>query len=254
MRCSPPVRISRSGSGRSGERQVLAERASSMSSASHLARDAAPRQLPRGASDVPAPAVRDGDDQRHARDCRRCSVSGCLHALAQRRRQLLQVADEAQADAVLVQLVDFVVERLEEAAHQHRDLFLRPLPVLAREREQRQHLDAAARAVLDDLLDGAHAHAMTGRTRQRARSGPAAVAVHDDRDVARNRLPCSSFFTIRYPTSAASRPASALFLFRRAPGRSRRRACRSASALPPARAGRRPARPASLSASPSARS
>ncbi len=35
-----------------------------------------------------------------------------IHALAQRGRQLLQVADETQANAVLVQVVDFVVERL----------------------------------------------------------------------------------------------------------------------------------------------
>ncbi len=52
--------------------------------------------------------------------------------------------------------------------------------------------------------------------------------------------PPLSFFAIRFEPRRF-RPASALFLFRPAPGRSRRRACRSASALRPARADRRPA-------------
>ena len=151
----------------------------------HLAADAPTRQLLRRASDVPPTSIRDCDDQGHAPIA--CGARhGRLHAAAQGGRQLFQVADKAQPNVVLVQLVDFIVERFEEASHEHGHLVLRTLPVLARECEQRQHFDAAARAVLDGLLHRAHAHAMSGRTRQCARRGPTTVAVHDHRDVPRD--------------------------------------------------------------------
>src|SRR5688500_20379227 len=85
-----------------------------------------------------------------------------------------------------MQAIDFVVQGLEETIHEHRYFFARPLPVLAREREQRQHLDIPLGAVLDDLLDRAHTHAMTGRTWQSASRGPTTVAIHDHRDVTRH--------------------------------------------------------------------
>ncbi len=54
-----------------GQRQLLAELRLVDVVRAQLAGDAALGELPRGASDVPAPAVRDGDDERHACYCRR---------------------------------------------------------------------------------------------------------------------------------------------------------------------------------------
>ena len=54
-----------------GQRQVRAERGLVDVVGAQLAGDAALGELPRGPSDVPAPAVGDGDDERHAGYCRR---------------------------------------------------------------------------------------------------------------------------------------------------------------------------------------
>ena len=82
-----------------------------------------------------------------------------------------------------MQLVDLAVERIEEQLHEAADLDRRPLPVLAREREQRERTDLATRAFLDAHAHRAHAFLVAGVARQAARLGPAPVAVHDDRDV-----------------------------------------------------------------------
>jgi hypothetical protein len=63
---------------------------------------------------------------------------------------------------------------------------MRTVPVLARKREQRQRLDAAAPTELDRGAHGFLAFAMSEAARAPAALGPAAVAVHDDRHVARN--------------------------------------------------------------------
>ena len=73
-----------------------------------------------------------------------------------------------------------------EQAHQRLDLAGRPLPVLLAEGEQGEHLDARLDAALDHLAHGLHAGVVAERARQRAALGPAAVAVHDDRDVGRD--------------------------------------------------------------------
>src|SRR5207253_2099913 len=65
-------------------------------------------------------------------------------------------------------------------------LLLRPAPVLAREREEREEFDAALAACLDGLAHGFNTLAVAGDARQEALLRPAAVAVHDDRDVPRH--------------------------------------------------------------------
>ena len=67
------------------------------------------------------------------------------------------------------------------------DLGGRALPVLLREREQREVSTPASTRALDDLAHGLHARAVAERARHVALARPAAVAVHDDRDVARHR-------------------------------------------------------------------
>jgi hypothetical protein len=69
--------------------------------------------------------------------------------------------------------------------HQRLDLAARPSPVVGREREQREHLDAELARRFDDALDGVRAGAMAGGAIEAALRAPAPVAVHHDRDVAR---------------------------------------------------------------------
>ena len=83
-------------------------------------------------------------------------------------------------------LLDLLLERAQEQVHQDRDLFRRAAPVLAREREQREVVDAALDAGADDAAHRLDALAVTGDARQQPLLRPAPVAVHDDRDVARD--------------------------------------------------------------------
>jgi hypothetical protein len=151
----------------------------------HLSGNAATRKFPGRSRDVGPAAIGHRHGQGHARIARG-QVHGAMHALAQRSRQLVQIADEQQANAVAVQFVHFVVQGFQETVHEHGNFVARAFPVFAREREQGQHFDAAPRAVLDGLLHGLHAHAMARRARQGALGGPATVAVHDHGDVARH--------------------------------------------------------------------
>ena len=52
---------------------------------------------------------------------------------------------------------------------------------------RREHADPGVEAALDHLPHRAHPGVVAQRPRQRAALGPAAVAVHDDRDVGRHR-------------------------------------------------------------------
>src|SRR3546814_18200175 len=60
---------------------------------------------------------------------------GGLHALADLRAEALAFADEAHAHAAPVQFHPLALERGEDQLHPRADLFLRPAPVIAGERE-----------------------------------------------------------------------------------------------------------------------
>src|SRR5215475_1866017 len=97
------------------------------------------------------------------------------------------IADDAQADADLVELADLLLERRVEELLEDRNLLRGPAPVLGAEREQGEVLHPALRAGPDDRANRLAAAAMPGDPRQQASPRPAPVAVHDDGDVARNR-------------------------------------------------------------------
>ena len=185
MRCSPPVRMKRSTGGRSARQKNGASVCSEMSSARRRPAATSSGRAPRRIGDVPAAAVIDRDVELQ-RGVRAGLLHRALHAFAKLGLERRKIADERDAHAVLVQLVDFAIERLQEKLHQRADFALRPIPVLAGEREQRQRLDAAAQAELDRRAHGFLAFAMAQAARPAAPLGPAAVAVHDDRDMARN--------------------------------------------------------------------
>jgi len=78
---------------------------------------------------------------------------------------------------------DLTVQVAREQTHQDEYLRRRPLPVVGGEGVQRQRGDAEVRSGCDDAAHGFGAGAMAGTAWQAAARGPAAVAVHDDRDV-----------------------------------------------------------------------
>ena len=75
------------------------------------------------------------------------AVSASPAAISSRMRavEARRVADHLEADAVLVELRDLLLERAQEQLHQDRDLVGGAAPVLAREREQRQDIRRRAR-------------------------------------------------------------------------------------------------------------
>src|SRR6185437_3776556 len=141
--------------------------------------------LPAGLHDVPAAAIA----HRHVHVQR--LVAGGLrhrhvHALAQGLVEGGQVADEAQAHAMAVQFVHFLVQRAQEQSHQRADLVLRPLPVFAGEGKQGQYLHTLAQTGFDHLAHRLAAGIVAETARAMAGPGPAPVAVHHDGDVPGN--------------------------------------------------------------------
>ena len=183
MRRSPPVRISRSGSGANDSARCRA-----MSSSVRLARPlggARLRRAARGLRDVPAAAVVGAD-----RQVQLGVALGLLLRLGDQAAQLRvegrHVADHAHPDAELDQLVDLAPQRADEQLHQRRDLVGGTAPVLGAEREQRQVLDAAFPARLQRRAHGVDAAGVPEHARLAPGLRPAAVAVHDDRHVPRH--------------------------------------------------------------------
>jgi len=86
-----------------------------------------------------------------------------------------------------LELLDLLGDELLEQAHQRGDLARRALPVLFREREQRQDFDAGLDRSLHCLAHRRHPGPVAERPRQPALARPAPVAIHDDGDVARHR-------------------------------------------------------------------
>ena len=105
-----------------------------------------------------------------------------VHAPAQLLGGAVAAADEAHAHSLLGEIGQLALDRLGEDLHQRVDLVLRARPVLGREREHRQVVDAEIDRRLDDDPNRARAGAMAGGGRKPATLCPAAVAVEDDRD------------------------------------------------------------------------
>jgi hypothetical protein len=119
IRCSPPVRISRSGSGANDSPRI------------RRCRD----EFADGLHDVPPAAVAGADGQVQPRVLLR-GVFRLADQRPQRRVERRQVADDAQPDALFLQLGDFALQRGDEQPHQRADFVLGPLPVLRAEGEQ----------------------------------------------------------------------------------------------------------------------
>ena len=111
---------------------------------------------------------------------------GVLDQLPDRGRAAIAPADEAHAHAHAGHVGELAPDRLGEQVEQAAHLVVGPVPVLGREREDGQRVDTQVEAGLDGPPQRSRAGAVAGQHRQPARARPAGVAVHDDRDGARD--------------------------------------------------------------------
>ena len=100
MRCSPPVRINRSGSGRSASSSARRKRSSSIVLGTERAAGAFAREPLAGLHDVPAAAVAEGHLQVQRRDCAAVRSSAAAMRACRAHRKVRRVADEAHAHAL----------------------------------------------------------------------------------------------------------------------------------------------------------
>ena len=87
------------------------------------------------------------------------------------------------------QRVELAAQVVLQQPHERRDLALRALPVLDREGVEREHLEPEACRGLDRVAHRLDPGAVALDAVLLAQLRPAPVAVHDDRDVAREPLP-----------------------------------------------------------------
>ena len=165
------------------------------------------RESPGRLHDVPPAAVTHRHLHLQARICRG-QLFARGHACLQLDAQRVAIADETQTHLVLVEVVDLAIHGFEEQLHQTIHFDGRPLPVLARECEQRECADTAPRAFLYAHAHRTHAFLVAGMARKASCLGPSPVAIHNDRDVLRSahgrrqrveRLPahtCRSSFSL----------------------------------------------------------
>ena len=107
-------------------------------------------------------------------------------ALLFRQRRL--VAQNQDTNILLVQFINFGRKEIQNQLHQRADFLLRALPVLRREGVDAQRLNLQVVGMADDFAQGFRALPMPHRHVQPMLFRPAAVAVHDDGDVARQLL------------------------------------------------------------------
>ena len=131
-------------------------------------------------NEIPTPAVSHGDDEIEPGIGCRPGLGG-FRRLDQRLAQLVVVADKAQANAVRVELGDLAVERLEKQRHDPTDLVGGAIEILTRERKERQGLDAELGRNADCFPYRLDSTLVACGSRQSLALGPAAIAIHDDR-------------------------------------------------------------------------
>ena len=98
--------------------------------------------------------------------------------------EIIRAAEEAHANIVSLQERHFLANVFAEELHEEFDFGFGAAPVFDGEGVEGEGFDAQAGAGFDGCAGGIRAGAVTGDAREMALLGPAAVAVHDDGDVA----------------------------------------------------------------------
>src|SRR6056297_651106 len=114
---------------------------------------------------------------------------GARHTALQGFRKRFSAANEVQAHTVLVELVNFTIQRPPEQAHQTRDFVARTAPVFAGKRIDGQNRNATLAHGPNDLACNLGAGLVAIGARLAPPGGPPAVAVHDDCQMMRQICP-----------------------------------------------------------------
>ena len=114
----------------------------------------------------------------------RGDLVGLFHELPQLRGKPLDIAEHLHADVVALHRVDGLAQVLLQKAHDGLDLVGRALPVLGGEGVDRQILHADILAVGRDLAEILRPDGVPRRAGKTAASGPAAVAVQNNGNMA----------------------------------------------------------------------
>src|SRR5437868_14230464 len=148
-------------------------------------RHAQRRQLADGIHDIGAPAV----IERHRESqllVEACQLDGRSDLRFEMLRDALQAAKVADLDLLLVEVARLTIDEIAEDAHQSVDLARGARPIFGGERVDRQITNALIGTLARDPADILGAGAVSGQAWQAAPLGPAPVAIHDDRDMARD--------------------------------------------------------------------
>ncbi len=101
---------------------------------------------------------------------------------------MFPASEEAESGPTRVQLGYFGPRCLQKKSHQGVHLVLRTVPVLRRESVEGQRLDACLTGGLEEWRENLYSSPVAGGSGEPVLLCPAAVAVHDDGDVARGAL------------------------------------------------------------------
>ena len=135
----------------------------------------------RGLDDLGPPAVVERDPELEPFVVRRLLLEP-VHRSLQLGRRAVAAADEARRDSLPARSGSSRSIVLDEDLHERVDLVGRPRPVLGREREDADRLDAEVDSRLDGPAERLCPCPVAGGDRESPPAGPAAVPVHDDRD------------------------------------------------------------------------
>jgi hypothetical protein len=103
-------------------------------------------------------------------------------------RETFQTSDVPELGALPVQLFGFSLDRVAENPHDPLNFVCGPAPVFGRKRPERQILDTDLTRGVGDPADILGASLVPGDAGQPLAGSPAAVTVHDDRNMARNGI------------------------------------------------------------------
>ena len=111
-----------------------------------------------------------------------CAVASrrALELALDGRIESVHAADDPEDDVVVEERPELAAEVFLQERHERRDLEVRALPVLRRERVERERRELEARGGLDGRPHRGDARAVALHPRQPPLARPAPVAVHDD--------------------------------------------------------------------------
>ena len=133
-----------------------------------------------------------------------CSIDLCSCVLAG-LRQIRQAADRLQPNVFFHQLRRLFLQETLEQVHQCENFALRALPVFRGKGIESEELDPQIAAAFDAGAHRVGAFLVALDPGQSALLRPAAVAIHDDGDVPRDRFRAKRFILLEHERLAAGR-------------------------------------------------